>query len=397
MHIALACQRGRCIVTGMNASLKVSGLSLLIGALIIPVVALAAELRVGESPSFSSSETVTNDLYLAGGSVTSSGKVNGDLSVGGGNILVNGAVSQDLFVGGGSITIVADIGDDVRVAGGNVIVSGKIGNDLVAAAGQTSISGGGVGGDVLWAGGMLRVDAPVAGSMRLAGGEVVINARVRGNVEFKGTKLTLGKDAVIDGNLTYAAQAEATKEEGAVVKGQTAFEPQKSNAPEVSAKSIIAILSVLFFGKFLASLVFALALGLFFRRYALSLVGNVVAQPLLEAGRGLIVLIVLPIVSVILLVSLIGIPLGLLGLISFAALLLVACPLAAILTGSVVHKWIFKPSEYQVTWQTILLGVFIYTLLGLIPVIGSLAKFVLMLLALGSIIKMKWEVAQEWR
>lgn len=397
MDPGLACKRGGCIVKDMNTSIKVSGVSLLISALIIPVVALAAEVRVGESPSFASSETVQGDIYLAGGNITSSGKVNGDLVVGGGNILVNGAVSQDLSVGGGSITIVADVGDDVRVAGGNVIVNGKIGNDFVAGAGQTSISGGGVGGDVLWAGGTLRVDAPVGGNMQLAGGEVVINARVRGNVEFKGTKLTLGKGAVIDGNLTYAAQSEATKEEGAVVKGQTAYEPQKSNVPEVSAKGIIALLSVLFFGKFLAALVFAFALGLFFRRYALTLVNTAVAQPLLEAGRGLIALIVLPIVSIMFLVSIIGIPLGLLGLIGFAALLLVACPLAAIVTGSVLHKWMFKPDEYQVTWQTILLGVFVYTLLGLIPVIGSLAKFVIVLIALGSMLKMKWDVAKEWR
>ncbi|MDO8576671.1 MAG: hypothetical protein Q7R90_05185, partial [bacterium] len=374
----------------MNKSLAVSGASLLVSALIIPVVAFAAELRIGESPSLSSSETIQKDLYLAGGNVTSSGKVNGDLAVGGGNILVNGPVSQDLFVGGGSITVVADVGDDLRVGGGNIIVSGKIGNDVVAAGGQTSISGGGVGGDVLWAGGMLRVDAPVGGNMQLAGGEVVINSRVRGNVSFKGQKLTLGKDAVIDGNLDYSAQKEATIEAGATVKGQTTFEPQKAPRAPISGKGIIAFLSLVFLGKFLALLVFALAFGLFFRRYAEVLVGNAVAQPLLETGRGLIVLIVLPVASVMLLVTLIGIPLGVLGIIGFIALLLFASPLASIIVGSVLHKWVFKSAEYQVAWQTILLGVAVYTLLGFIPIIGGIAKFILILLALGSMMKIKW-------
>ena len=381
----------------MNKSLAFSGASLLVSALIIPVVVFAAELRMGESPSFSSSETVQKDLYLAGGNVTSSGKVNGDLAAGGGNILVNGPVSQDLFVGGGSITIVADIGDDVRVAGGNIIINGKIGNDLVVGGGQTSVTGAGIGGDVLWAGGMLRVDAAVGGNMQLAGGEVVINSHVRGNVSFKGQKITLGKDAVIDGNLDYSAQKEATIEEGATVKGQTTFEPLKAPRAPISGKGIIAFLSLVFLGKFLALLVFALALGLFFHRYAFTLVGNAVAQPLLEMGRGLIVLIVLPVVSVMLLVTLIGVPLGLLGLIAFASLLLIASPLAAIIAGSVLHKWMFKPAEYQIAWQTILLGVFVYTLLGLIPVLGGIAKFVLILLAVGSMMKIKWDVAKEWR
>ena len=380
----------------MNKSLAVSGASLLVSALIIPVIAFAAELRIGESPSFSSSETAQEDLYLAGGNVTSSGKVNGDLAVGGGNILVNGSVSQDLFVGGGSITIVADIGDDVRIGGGNIIINGKVGNDLVVGGGQTSVTGAGVGGDVLWAGGMLRMDAPVGGGMQLAGGEVVINSRVRGNVEFKGQKLTLGKDAVIEGNLTYSAQKEATIEAGATVKGQTNYEPLKA-PPQMSGNGIIAFLSLVFLGKFLALLVFALALGLFFRRYASTLVGNAVAQPLLETGRGLIVLIVLPVVSIMLLVSLIGVPLGLLGLVAFASLLLIASPLAAIVVGSVVHKWMFKPAEYQVAWQTILLGVAVYTVLGFVPVLGGIAKFVLVLLAIGSMMKIKWDVAKEWR
>ena len=381
----------------MNKSLAVSGVSLLISALIIPVVAFAAELRIGESPSFSSSETIQKDLYLAGGNVTSSGKVNGDLAVGGGNILINGAVSQDLFVGGGSITIVADVGDDVRAGGGNIIINGKVGNDLVVGGGQTSVTGAGVGGDVLWAGGMLRVDAPVGGTMQLAGGEVVINSHVRGNVSFKGQKLTLGKEAIIDGNLDYSAQKEATIEAGAVVKGQTNFEQLKTPAQGISGKGIIAILSVLFLGKFLALLVFALALGLFFNRYSSVLVGNAVTQPLLEMGRGLIVLIVLPVVSVMLLVTLIGVPLGLLGLIAFATLLLIASPLAAIILGSVLHKWMFKPAEYKIVWQTILLGAVVYTLLGLIPILGGIAKFVLVLLAVGSMMKIKWDVAKEWR
>ena len=381
----------------MNKSLAFSGASLLISALIIPVVAFAAELRVGESPSFSSSETIQKDLYLAGGNVTSSGKVNGDLAVGGGNILINGAVSQDLFVGGGSIAIVSDVGDDVRAGGGNIIINGKVGNDLVVGGGQTSVTGAGVGGDVLWAGGMLRVDAPVGGNMQLAGGEVVINSHVRGNVSFKGQKLTLGKDAVIDGNLDYSAQKEATMEVGAVVKGQTNFEQLKNAPPKMSGKGIIAILSVLFLGKFLALLVFALALGLFFNRYSAVLVGNAVTQPLLEMGRGLIVLIVLPVVSVMLLVTLIGVPLGLLGLIAFATLLLIASPLAAIILGSVLHKWMFKPAEYQIAWQTILLGAVVYTLLGLIPILGGIAKFVLVLLAIGSMMKIKWDIAKGWR
>ena len=383
----------------MNTSRRVSWGALLISVLIIPVVAFAADVRTGNSPTLVQSETTKGDLYLIGANTTSAGKVNGDLVAAGGTIAVSGPVSQDLIVGGGSITVIADIGDDARIGGGNILLKGKVGNDVLIGGGQTQISGGGVGGDVLWGGGALQVTAPVGGNMRLSGGEVVINSRVRGNVEFKGGKLTLGKDAIIEGNLDYTAQSEAVLETGAVVRGKTTFEQQKAATSTfpISTTSILAILSVFILIKFLAMLAFALVLGLVFKRYTQTFVRNAMAQPLLEMGRGLIVLVVLPIASIIALVTLIGIPFGILGLLAFAILMLVSCAFASIVVGSLVHKWMFKSAEYQATWQTILLGVVVFTLLGSIPLVGSVAKFLLVLLALGSIMKIKWDVAKGWR
>ena len=186
-------------------------------------------------------------------------------------------------------------------------------------------------------------------------------------------------------------------EEGAVVRGTTTYTPQPDRTSGFSMKALFAVLSVLFLGKFLASLVFALALGLIFHRYTIELVTSAMEQPLLEMGRGLIVLIVLPIASILFLVTLIGFIFGILGLISFVASLIFACAFAAIIAGSVVYKWFSKSADYEVTWKTITLGVALYTLLGLIPIVGGIASFILMLLALGTLIKIKWQMVQEWR
>ncbi|MDP3965471.1 MAG: hypothetical protein Q8Q13_01600, partial [bacterium] len=275
--------------------------------------------------------------------------------------------------------------------------AGKVGNDVVVAGGQTQISGA-VGGDVVWVGGALTMSAPVGGDMQLAGGEATINSHVSGNVKFKGTKLTLGKDAVIEGDLDYTAASEASMEGGAVVKGKTTYTEQKrAKESPLSAKGIIAILSAFLFGKFLAALLFALVLGLSFKRSTFALIENAVTHPVLEIGRGFIVLIVLPIASIIALVTLIGIPFGVLGLLLFGALCLTASAWAAVLLGSLVHKQFYKTAEYELTWKTILFGVLLLSLLGLIPVIGGIAKFVLVLLALGSLVKVIWDSAKEWR
>jgi cytoskeletal protein CcmA (bactofilin family) len=151
--------------------------ALIITASFIPFVSLAAEFRTGDSPMYEKSETVNDDLYLLGGSVTSSGDLRGDLITFGGNILINGTVLGDIAAGGGNISILSQIHDDVRVAGGTVIIQGGVTGDILAAGGQITISSPKVGGDVTAAGGVVRLDAPdIAGDVRLAGGDVRINS-----------------------------------------------------------------------------------------------------------------------------------------------------------------------------------------------------------------------------
>ncbi|MCR4325921.1 MAG: FapA family protein [Patescibacteria group bacterium] len=364
--------------------------------LIVPMLAFAAQFRAEEQPSLSSGETVNDDLYMAGGVVTSSGDVRGDLVAGGGSVLVSGAVSSDLIVGGGNITILGAVGDDVRAGGGNIIVSGDVGGDIVAGGGQIQLTGKNIGGDVAIGGGSVRIDSSVGGDVKVGGGDVYINGPVAGNVELDADKITLGPNADIGGNLTYTSVKEATLEEGAVVRGETDFTARKARG-EMGGAALAGIFTLALLAKFLMLFVGALILLLIFRKYPAELVERAMDNPLREMGRGVVFLIVTPVVSVVLLVSVIGIPLGALGLLVFGAAMVFASLVAPIILGSIAHRWIFKPSDYQVSWKTILLGVALYILIGIIPIIGWIAKLVLIVLALGAMLNIKWAIAKEWR
>lgn len=369
--------------------------AVLAAALLIPAAALAAELRAGEQPSLSASETINDDFYIAGGSVSSAGAVRGDLAAIGGSVLIRSSTSADAAAGGGNVTVLGAVGDDLRVGGGDVLVGGKVGGDVIAGGGQVQLTGDGIGGDVVWGGGALRVDAPVAGDMTLRGGDVFLDSTVGGNVNFKGERLTLGRNAAIQGNLTYSSPKEATLEEGAVVRGETAY--TKAERRGVSKEAAAGIVSAFFIGKFLSVLILALLFGALFKRYANALVERVAQRPLLELGRGFVTLIVLPVASVLLFFTLLGIPLGLFGLLAFAALLVFVSIAAPIVLGSIVHQWVFKPQMREVTWKTTLLGVALYSVVRLVPIIGWLAAFALILMTLGAVVKMKWNIMQEWR
>ena len=92
----------------------------------------------------------------------------------------------------------------------------------------------------------------------------------------------------------------------------------------------------------------------------------------------------------------IGLPLGFLGLTIFVATILFASITAPIILGSLVYRRLAKHTYVEVSWKTILLGVVLYTLIGLIPFLGPLAKFALVLLAIGVMVKIKLDIAKNW-
>lgn len=376
----------------MNKLKKFFGCALVF-VLFVPVVSFASDFRFGDSTALQKSEKVTSDLYLVGGSVTSAGNVPGDLSVAGGNILVSGDIGADLTAVGGNITILSNVEDDLRVGGGTVVIQSKVKGDVIVGGGQVTI-GGSVDGDVVVGGGNVRIDAPVLGDLRLAGGVIYINAPISGNVYAQADKLVLGSSAVISGDLNYKSVKELTMTDGAVVKGKINFEPRVKKTSDRFA--LVPFVSAFLIWKFFAYLGCALLFGLVFRRFSKEMVEKVTRHPFAELGRGAIVLGAVPFISILFFVTLIGIPVGILGLLGFVIMLMFSCLVAPIIVGSVVYRY-FSKRDIEISWKTIILGVVIYSLVGLIPFIGGLAQFVLMLMTLGSIAMIKWQVAREWR
>lgn len=371
--------------------------ALVLAILIIPAVSLAAEFRVGEQPSTRADEGVVGNVYMAGATVTSAGSVAGDLIAGGGSLVVSGDVGEDVLIGGGNVTILSTIAHDVRVGGGNIVIQGRIGGDLIGGGGQFTVGGPGIAGDVVIGGGTVRIDAPVAGNLRIGGGNVYINAPITGTVDIKADTVTLGSGAVISGALNYTASKELIKESGAVVTGPVHFELHPGKvAPAEPAVAFAAILSLWVLMKFLTLFVCALIVSLVFRHYSKDVLARASGRPLSEMGKGLIVFAALPVASVLLMVTIVGIPFGVLGLMGFAAALLWAWIITPIFLGSMVYGY-FSKKDPEITWKTVLLGAFVYSIIGMVPFIGWLAQFLIALIALGVIASIKTQIVRQWR
>ena len=358
----------------------------------LPILVFGAEFRSGDNPSVQMGESIQDDIYIAGGSISSAGSVSGDLIIPGVTILVSGPVGQDLIAGGGNITLTGTVGDDARVGGGSISIQGRVNGDLVAGGGTVSV-GSQVGGDAVLGGGSVRIDAPILGDVRAGGGSIYINAPISGNVEIDADKLELGPAAVINGSLTYRSPKEMTKADEARILGAINYEPRERG----QGKAVATLVSFWLVLKVLMLLALSLVLGLVFRRFSKEVVNSAASSPWLELGRGLVTVIVLPVASILLFITVIGIPFGILGLIALIALGIMAAALSPILIGSLLYKWITKSETYAVSWQSILLGILAYIILWFIPIIGWIILALFWLAALGANVGLKWRIAKEWR
>jgi len=212
----------------------------------------------------------------------------------------------------------------------------------------------------------------------------LVGGTFNGDVEVTAEQVTLSEGAVLNGNFTYKSPNEVDMAEGAVVRGEIVFDQvEKYDFDKYLLKGVLIAKAM----KFLIVLVTALILVWLFEKGIRSLVEHSADNFWPSCGRGLIFLVVVPIIAILLLITVLGSFLGgLLGVI-YVVHLMFAKVLVGILLGALVVKYFKKAKKVSVDWKVVLLGVFLSEILCLIPLVGWLIMFVLMLAALGSLVE----------
>jgi len=371
----------------MKLIAKVCVLGLLV---LLPVSAMAAEFRTGEDLVVRGDAPIAGDVYFAAANTFLSGSVDGDALGVSGNVTVSGDVSGDLLSLGGNVHLLGSVGDDARLVGGTVQVHGSVEGDLVGAAGQMYVGPSSrIGGDIAVAGGNISLDGEVLGDAEVYGEQVVVNGTIKGDVWISGGKVRFGETAVVEGNLSYKSKTEATFEEGSQILGTTDFEKIDYGKPDKGRES--SNLWGWIFGtavlKFLMWVVGALILTLMFQSRIRGYAETALSGFWKEAGRGFLVLVATPIAAILLLVTVIGIPLGILAFLSYGTVLLFAKMLSGVVAGSLIFKLFKKSDSYEVSWISTIAGILILSLVGWIPVVGWIVTFLFCLAAIGALVK----------
>jgi cytoskeletal protein CcmA (bactofilin family) len=362
------------------------GLAILLVVLVVLLTAtpvLAAEVRSGDTLTVASGEVIDDDLYITGGEITVDGTINGDLVAFGGAITVNGSVNGGVIAAGGTVVLNGKVSRAVRAAGGDLSISGTVGGDLVVAGGQVKVtSTASIGGDVLLGAGSVRIAGPVRGYIKGGSGDVVLSSEVGEDVELGVGRLTLASTAVIRGDLTYISEDEASVQPGSQVMGQTTHQLPEAR-PEKLAPAFGIVGKVL---GFVMALIVGIIIILVARRRAASIADSVRDKPWQSLGWGTLVLIATPIAILLVLITVIGIPLGLIGLALYLIALYLAQVFVALTIGSLILRRSAADENQGLLIGALAIGLAILSLLGLIPYLGFFIGLATIIFGLGALV-----------
>lgn len=266
-------------------------------------------------------------------------------------------------------------GDQICTGNNLTIISGQsVGNLLAFGCNVDVQQGATVYGSIADFGGNVKIAGTVNGSIATFGGNVMLTetAVVNGQVASMGGNYSAAPGAVVRGNANT----------GSIV-------PPIPPTPPTPVSPFSRAFNFGFdiLGGIVTALAFAAlgALVVIFAPNATRRVSDAVQkQPLNTAGVGCLTLIVLPILGILLVITIIGIPIALLlGLVTWAAWIFGGIAIGLLAGEKILGA--FRVSNILPV-LAVILGVVLLMLVGQIPVFGWLVSCIVGLLGLGAVV-----------
>jgi hypothetical protein len=327
------------------------------------------------------------NVYLAGGNVFINSNIAGDLYAAAGNIIVEAPVDQDVVIAGGTITLNNTIGGDVRMLGGDVTINNAVGGDIVMVGGTLHLTEKStVNGDLMAVGGEFNIDGHVTGQVKIDGGNVRLNSAIAGNVDITAESLTLDSKANVTNTLLYHGIKEPTRIEGSQV-GTLDFQKMEQRRGGHPGRALAGLFTMVFVIKIIGLILAGILLMKLFPRTSSNAAESMQRGMWGNLGIGFLALIVGPIIFIMLLITFVGMYIAFLILFAWLIMLLVATLVACVFVGAWLIRTLTSKQTMTYDWQALVIGVVAIGVVMLVPFIGGVIFFVLMLMAFGGIIR----------
>lgn len=363
---------------------------------------VAADCRSGNTVIIN--HPINEDLYISAGTVIINAPIYGDLIVAGGNVTVNDTIRDDVLLLGGSISINGYIGDDIRCAGGSINITAYVEGDILITGGNITIEKKANISSLSVAGGEVIVNGTVRNNIKSRSGSFELNGIIIGDVDLRGDKLSL--NGKINGKSVLAATKPIivghSAHFGRSIRYWQPFKRQlKLDASVASYQPIYDPLLSITHSKwyFLGASTFLGLLWYLGMAYIMILIIQYLFHSILaKAGKtfytntmqsavyGIAVFVGTPVVIIICLATVIGVPVSAILAVGYILLIL----LATIISSLVVVNWVnvINTGNWNY-WQITGTALFTFILLKIVfitPFLGWLVMIIIVSISYGAII-----------
>lgn len=376
-----------------NKITKITLILLLALSLLVPIV--RADDNEAEPISDNSQEkavetTQGNETTSETTQSTDNSMKKSDVYLTGDDVKVDYIVDGNLFILANTVTISSQIGGDAFICAKtiNVEKEGYIYSNLFAAANEVNISG--VVYDLYSSANTLNINGYVYRDIRTSSdtlnfsGVIGRNAYVYSkNIEISSNsdgQSSVTNKATIYGDLNYSSSSEASIPEGTVT-GSVNYSPVTTSTKSKSISSYILAL-----GRFIVTVLVIWLLYLWLAPKFLENTGALLSKKLLPViGSGILTPIIFVIAFVLLLILGLTSNIAIIGTMLFAILLMISTSTFVIAVNNLVCKK-FNISKNTTTFGVLIITSAVIWLLELIPVVGSILNFVIMIIGLGILV-----------
>jgi hypothetical protein len=352
-------------IVRVDSSLRKLLIVLLLLAVSIPSIYAADASQNG---SIVIDTPVNHDLFVSGDTVAINAPVDGDVWAAANLVSINAAVSGDVFAAGSTVNLNAPVGGSVVAAGSQVEAKGDVKGRIVAAGGTLILRGNAL--KVVAAGGTIRIEstAVIEKYAYIAGGTVTNAGTIKGELRVNANNL------------------ENTGTAGSVQWQRT--KTQTNLAGLSGALSgigmILGILTTIGF------LLLGIVLLRLFPKQFLMVHDQLVKSPIKNTVVGFLLIIAAAIVSVLLAITVIGLPFAAV----FGMLFIITLMVSGLFVSLALGRKIASPTNLKASdmWLFVL-GFVILTVLFYIPFLGWIIRVVAVSLGFGATF---YALRQNW-
>lgn len=309
-------------------------------------------------------------------SIESNQKIDDNLFTAGNTVSIKGVIEDDLFVAGNIINIEGEIKGNLFAAGNTINISGKINKDAFLAGNMINIQdNANIARDIAIGANSITINGKIGRNVFSGSSMLSINGQVEGDINAGTSSINIGDNAKIEGKFKYTNDKELNIQNSSLVKKGIEFNQIKSSEINITLKTKIITWLLGLIQFIILGIIFVLIIPKYFQKISEIITKNT----LKNIGVGFIIFAIIPIAIFITIITIIGIPLSMIILGLFVLFSFLAKYWCAYCLGKYIGKNKYSPIVAMIVGATLL------QILFFIPIIGFVAKIIILFIGLGAI------------